>query len=53
MGDAEGSDGSVDMNRGGFGKKISKVQDTMEEGNEELTLPDPVSDPVKAHINAL
>ena len=53
MGDVEGSDGSVDMNREGFSKKISKVQDTREEGNEELTLPDPVSDPVKAHINAL
>ena len=53
MGDVEGSDGSVDMNREGFSKKISKVQDTREEGDEELTLPDPVSDPVKAHVNAL
>ena len=53
MGDVEGSDGSVDMNREGFSKKISKVQDTREEGNEELTLPGPVSDPVKAHVYAL
>ena len=53
MGDAEGRDGSMDMDREGFCEKISKVQDTREEGNEELTLPDPVSDPVKAHVNAL
>jgi hypothetical protein len=53
MGDVEGSGGSMDMDREGFSKKISKDQDTREEGDEELTLPDPVSDPVIAHVYAL
>ena len=43
----------MDMDREGFCEKTSEVQDTREEGNEELTLPGPVTDPVKAHVNAL
>ena len=53
MGDAEGSDGSMDMDREGFSKKISQVEDTREERNQELTLTDPVTDPVEAHVYAL
>ena len=43
----------MDMDREGFCKQTSKAQDTREEGNEELTLPGLITDPVKAHVNAL
>ena len=52
MGDIEGIDGSMDVDREGFGKKISQAQDTKEERNQELTLTDPATDPVKTHVNA-
>ena len=53
MGDTEGGDGSTDVGREGVGKQISQVEDTREERNQELTLTDPVADPVKAHVYAL
>jgi hypothetical protein len=38
MGDAEGKDGSMGVDRGGFGKEISQVEDTREERNTEFEL---------------
>ena len=53
MGDIEGRDGSTDVDREGFGKEISQVEDTREERNQKMALTDPATDPVKAHVYAL
>ena len=37
----------------GFGKKISQVERTFDEGYDELLLSDAIPNPVEAHVDAL